>query len=92
MRVRSIKSRQVRDAQVILKYNPTYKPDPNASTSLQPEQAGAAGVGRPARKVSLRYNLKVVDAMPTKVPNLDPMAEPSTDSIAAYRSTQEIAA
>ena len=49
-------------------------------------------MGRPARKVSLRYNLKVVDAMPTKIPGLEPLAEPSTDSIAAFRSgsTKEI--
>ena len=80
---------------MVLKYNPSYKPDPDASTSLQPEQAGAAGLGRPTRKVSLKYNLKVVDTMPSKTaPGLDTLTEPSTDSIAAFRSpsTQSIAA
>ena len=84
--------------QVVLKYNPLYRPDANASASLQPEQAGSVGVGRPTKRVSLKYNLRVVESTPDAVQSkaaavsaLDTMPEDSSDSIAAIRSSSQIA-
>ena len=82
---------QPQGVQVVCKYSPLYKLDPRAAASLQPEQASS--VARPAKRISLKYNLRVEEAPQSKSPGsmLGEVQESSADSIPAFRSTSQIA-